>query len=336
MYDVYYTTGYGNKVGAGSDLWVNNWIECVAPKLTKKSVLLIHRSKPKNYEEGNELPLSVFWQSDDPIKFDEMLDECENIHILHGHYYPSHGLIRNLNKIKSYVMHNSIDLSLKAGLFSDAPGVQHFGADSEWENNIIEKAEKRIWVGVFDTPKHANYKFENIPNYYEFIHNKKLSDSTIVGFAARTETRKRVWYLENIKSVIFTNAKILRDIWEKKYGCDFRKSKVYNFDWQFHTNFFEMDWGIAHCAFNYEPFGYGIFQAVDWGKLPIISNTWNPDFGYPFRADNKKEFENCVENIKKLSYEEKEIHFNKIKMFLSDNYSDKELWTKRLLDIYIS
>ena len=336
MYDVYYTTGFGNKVGAGSDVWVNNWIENIAPKLKRKSVLLIHRSKPTNYEEGNKLPLSVFWQSDDPIKFDEMLDECERIHILHGHYYPSQGLFRNLDKVKSYVMHNSIDLSLKAGLFSDAPGIQHFGADSEWENNILDKSEKRIWIGVFDTPKHSKYEFINIPNYYEFVHNKQLSDSTIVGFAARTETRKRVWYLENIKSILFTNAKILRDVWEKKYGCNFRKSRVYNFNWEFHTNFFEMDWGIAHCAFNYEPFGYGIFQSVDWGKLPILSKTWNPEFEYPFRADSKEEFEKCVTDIINLSCDDKLLWFNNIKKYLKDTYSNKDLWTKQLLDIYNS
>ena len=47
MYDVYYTTGFGNKVGAGSDVWVNNFVEHVVPHLTVKPILLIHRKKPE-------------------------------------------------------------------------------------------------------------------------------------------------------------------------------------------------------------------------------------------------------------------------------------------------
>ena len=44
MYDVYYTTGFGNKVGAGSDVWVNNFVEYVVPHLKVKPILLIHLS----------------------------------------------------------------------------------------------------------------------------------------------------------------------------------------------------------------------------------------------------------------------------------------------------
>ena len=45
-YDVYYSTGGGSMVGGGADVWVNNWIEEIAPHLKVKPKLLIHRTKP--------------------------------------------------------------------------------------------------------------------------------------------------------------------------------------------------------------------------------------------------------------------------------------------------
>ena len=51
MYDVYYTTGGGPWVNAGTDTWVNLWMELVAPKLEVKPILLLHRNKPNGYED---------------------------------------------------------------------------------------------------------------------------------------------------------------------------------------------------------------------------------------------------------------------------------------------
>ena len=45
-YDVYYATGGGPIVQGGSDVWVNHWIDDVAPKLDVKPILLIHRGEP--------------------------------------------------------------------------------------------------------------------------------------------------------------------------------------------------------------------------------------------------------------------------------------------------
>ena len=48
--DVYYTTGGGPWVNAGTDMWVNDFLENIVPHLKVRPVLLIHRTKP----EGNE------------------------------------------------------------------------------------------------------------------------------------------------------------------------------------------------------------------------------------------------------------------------------------------
>ena len=46
VYDVYYSTGGGDLDYGGADLWVNHWIENIAPKLKVKPVLAIHRKSP--------------------------------------------------------------------------------------------------------------------------------------------------------------------------------------------------------------------------------------------------------------------------------------------------
>jgi hypothetical protein len=232
-------------------------------------------------------------------------------------------------------MHNSIDMSLKAGLFSEAPGIQHYGADSEWETNIIKSVKKRIWIGLFKTPKHGLYDFIDIPNYYSFENNLELNDSNKVGFAARTETRKRVWYLENIDCYLFTTLKVLNDVWEKGYGVNFKRAKRYIFDYSKLDWFYRLDWGISHSCFNYEPFGYSIFQAVDYGKLPILSKDWMKEWDYPYRAETKTEFENIIKEIKNTDYETKKEWFNKLKSYMM-NYSDRDKWVNSLLDIYNS
>ena len=84
----------------------------------------------------------------------------------------------------------------------------------------------------------------------------------------------------------------------------------------------------------HEPFGYGIFEAVDYGKIPIIHTNWCEDLEYPYRASSKKQFKDIYIRLSKTSYEEKEKWFNKIKSFMIERFSDKEEWKKQLLNIY--
>ncbi len=74
VYDVYYTTGGGPWVNTGSDIWVNLWIELIAPKLDIKPILLIHRNKPKGHEDY-EFPIETYWHGEDIQKFEKKLAE---------------------------------------------------------------------------------------------------------------------------------------------------------------------------------------------------------------------------------------------------------------------
>ena len=95
-----------------------------------------------------------------------------------------------------------------------------------------------------------------------------------------------------------------------------------------------MNWGISHSCFSNEPFGYSIFESVDYGKLPILNKNWCNELDYPYRASNKKEFRYIYDSIVNDSYETKLYWFNTLKEYLIKNFSDKESWIRELLNIY--
>ena len=329
MYDVYYTTGGGPWVNAGTDTWVNLWMELVAPKLDVKPILLLHRNKPEGHEDY-KFPIEAYWHGDD-IEFAENL--CKNarrINILHGHYTPMKVIEENLDKIHSNVLHNSVDHIIKSQVGTDAYFGWHPYIDSSWEEKVNEYSTHNIWIGVYD----ILIENKNIPNFYEFKHNLPLSESNNLGFTARCEGRKNPHYLDGLKSFIFTNSFHFKTVWKGFGKYDYSKSKIYHYDSKFKDTFYNMDWGLSHSAFSSEPFGYSIFEAVDRGKLPIIHSTWCKDFEYPYRVSCKKDFVNIYSSIKDSSYSEKNKWFTLLKEYMVDNYSNKDRWVNDLLTIY--
>jgi hypothetical protein len=329
VYDVYYTTGGGPWVNAGSDTWVNLWMELIAPKLDVKPILLIHRNKPKGHEDY-QFPIETYWHGDDIDKFEELCKGARRINILHGHYTPMKCIVDNKDKIHSNILHNSVDHILKSQVVTDASLGWHPYLSSEWEKEVNEWSTHTIWVGLFD----ILFPNKNISNFYEFKHNLELSDSNSLGFAARCEGRKNPHYLDGLKSYIFTNSVEFNAIWKNGAKIDTTNAKIYHYTSEFKDIFYNMDWGISHSAFTSEPFGYSIFEAVDRGKLPIIHTNWCKDLNYPYRASSKKEFFDIYTKITNTSYEEKLNWFNIIKKYMKDNYTNKDLWINSLLDIY--
>ncbi len=329
MYDVFYTTGGGPWVNAGSDIWVNLWMELVAPKLDVKPILLIHRNKPSGHEDY-QFPIETHWHGDDIQKFEELCNGARRINILHGHYTPMKPIVDNKHKIHSNVLHNSVDHILKSQILSDVPIGWHPYLSSDWESDVIEYSKHNIWVGLYDI-LHKNVK---IPNFYEFKLELPLSESNKIGFAARSEGRKNPHYLDRLPSLIFTNSVEFNLLWKNGVKIDLSKSKIYHYNSEFKDKFYNMNWGISHSAFTSEPFGYSIFEAVDRGKLPIIHTNWCKDFDYPYRASSKKEFSDIYSEITSQSYETKLFWFNKIKTFMKRNFTDKDYWIESLLDIY--
>ena len=329
MYDVYYTTAGGPWFNSGADIWVTEWIKEVAPHLDVKPLLLFHRKKPVNYEE---FPIDIehIWETNE-AEIDRILKGARKIHILHGHYTPTTAIHNNLERIDSIVFHNLTKVSLMAQMQKEE--YLHWYGNWEYESELINKIKNKIWVGLYHFP----YQTENlyhIPNCYEFIKNKKLLDSFNIGFAARAEGRKNPEYMDGLPSFISTNSETFNKYYKQKYGFKFEKSKIYKFDFKFKERFYNLDWGISHSCFDYEPFGYGIFEAVDYGKLPILNENWHVPLDYKYKAKDKDSFVKIYEEICRDDFETRKTEFNKLKEWMIKHFSDKQLWKQKLLDIY--
>ena len=105
VYDVYYSTGGGSLVYGGSDVWVNNWLREVAPKLDYPSKLLIHRRNPNNIKIDFDSPIEIVWQGDHPRDFEEIAAKSRKIHVLHGYYTPHKIIEHNKDKIEYLATH---------------------------------------------------------------------------------------------------------------------------------------------------------------------------------------------------------------------------------------
>ena len=311
--DIYYSTGGKNLVGGGSDVWVNHWVDEIQPKLDRPSKLVIHQ--------------------DNDVKKD--LDEADRIHILHGYYTPNQVVLDYKDKIYSNVMHVELKKSLNAHKDLELPLLKHFNASIEYEKDILNIAKKTIWIGLYESSYHNDYDIIDIPNFYEFKGDSKAVESNRVGFCSRMETRKAPHFLENIPSYFFTRVDHFQE-WREKLRLEFNKSKLYQFRWERLESFLQRDdWGISHSAHIYEPFGYSIFQAVDYGKIPILSEDWLHEIEYPFRASTKEDFEECWKQICKLDVNQRQDYIDYLKDKLI-KFTDKKQWVDKYLEIYNS
>ena len=94
------------------------------------------------------------------------------------------------------------------------------------------------------------------------------------------------------------------------------------------------NWGIFHGAYFKEPFGYSIFQAIDYGKLPIINLDWAPEVNYRYRAETKMEFDKMVKTILRDSYETRLENFMRLKSYMLQ-FDDVEKWVDDIRNILL-
>ena len=311
--DIYYSTGGKNLVGGGSDVWVNHWVDEIQPKLDRPSKLVIHQ--------------------DNDVRKD--LDEADRIHILHGYYTPNQVVLDYKDKIYSNVMHVELKKSLNAHKDLELPLLKHFNASIEYEKDILNIAKKTIWIGLYESSYHNNYDIIDIPNFYEFNEGGITIDSNRVGFCSRMETRKAPHFLNDIDSYFFTNVEHFA-WWRENLNYNFTKTKLFQFQYKNLKKFLRRDdWGISHSAHIHEPFGYSIFQAVDYGKIPILSEDWLHEIEYPFRASTKEDFEECWKQICKLDVNQRQDYIDYLKDKLI-KFTDKKQWVDKYLEIYNS
>ena len=330
-YDVYYSTGGVSNIGGGSDVWVRHWIDEIAPKLNKAFYLIIDRNK---LDTDRDVGIKAIYRNHPD--FNKILDGAEKIHILHGYYEPTKVILDNADKIETNIMHCSLYKSLRAHHDLGLSWLKHFSAEDSWEKEMLDIAKKTIWIGLSDTIYHKDYDIIDIPNFYEFKNDMKfVAMNNTVGFCSRMESRKAPHFLENIPSYFFTRVDHFQE-WKEKLGLKFNKTRLYQYRWEKLESFLQReDWGISHSAHIYEPFGYSIFQAVDYGKLPILSEDWLPGIAYPFRASTKEKFEEVYEEMCSVQLAGRQALLQHLKSHLL-KYNNKEDWVDKYLEIYNS
>ena len=365
-YDVYVATEVGNVSNGGISKWIDDWVNNVAPYLIVKPILLIeveqedewinyvkqfvdviHRPGSSwEYEYTmSQLPIANYFSLPDRRTIDMIIKGARKFHLLS---YPlpimMYGNSKNWSsekmrkvydrKIDSVCIHSLESQTLKyqqklKKFTKKSLGYQQKSIN--FQNTLINESEMSIWIGL-DNEKDFNL---NIPNVYEFKYNLDANSSNVVGFPARCEPRKNLHFLQKIKSIALTSESSFKETftdYKNKVNFsniiieDYRVDKIDDF---YRRN----DWGISHSCFEDEPFGYSIFQSIDYGKIPVIHKNWCKDMKYPFRASTQKQFEKQIAEISNLSVEDRNTYLGDLRKYLSQ-YSSVEKWRDSLLSIY--
>ena len=102
------TTGCGNTIQGGADIWTNYFIEEVWKRLKsrKRWKLIIDSKKPADFEPTS-LPEDLDWHfhGDDPSLTEDLLEECTEIYYLHSHYHKREHIWKYENKFKLIFVH---------------------------------------------------------------------------------------------------------------------------------------------------------------------------------------------------------------------------------------
>jgi len=324
------TTGFGNVIQGGADIWVNHFIDLILPQLSDDYFIFVDGRRP----EGFETSLTNYhFHYDDWIKSEKLLEDCEEIHFLHANYHKRQHLWKHKDKWGNIFVHAYLPDMLKYG-----DSVKQFNTNINEDDfyELLHYCKKRIWIGNNDSQLFKDYptNTHTVTNFYEFKQDKLINvNSKKVAFTSRIESRKNVHYLDGIEGLVLSNQYDWKNITETT-DYDFSKIKFYQWDINIHENFMNLDWGISHCCHTNEPFGYNIFQAVDWGKLPIIHTDWG-DVDYRYKANDKQSFGYAYGNILRDTPMQRTKEFIKLKKYLK-KFDNKETWTKKIIVFFNS
>ena len=323
------TTGFGNIIQGGADIWVNNFIELVLPKLRESYIIFVDGKKPNGFIPNYEY---FHFHNDDVLKSERLLKECDEIIFLHANYHHRPHLWQYRNKWSTIFVHAYLPDMLKYG---DSTKQFQTNIDTKAVDDLMKFCKQRIWIGLTDSQLFTDYPKNTItiPNFYEFKNNfllEKLTDSKI-GFTSRIESRKNVHYMDNHRGFVLSSKYDWKNIVDtNKYN--FSGIRYYQWDTKILDLFMKKDWSISHSCHTNEPFGYSIFQAVDYGKLPILHSDWG-DVDYKYRASSKEEFDSMVEIICRDSYEEQLDNWIRLSEWMM-KYHNKWAWRDKVKKLF--
>ena len=183
--------------------------------------------------------------------------------------------------------------------------------------------------------EYPNYTY-NIPNFYEFKNNVPLTthrENGKVGFASRIESRKCIHWMNGLEGYALTSQMDLQNLRDTT-TYSLPKVNLYQWDPKIHHQFMLKNWGIFHGAYFKEPFGYSIFQAVDYGKIPVINKDWAEEVEYDYRASTMNEFKKVVNKIQHDPIEKVEKNFNNLKDYMK-KFDNKEEWIDKIRSVIL-
>lgn len=335
-YDILVTTGCGNTIQGGADIWTNHFLNEIYPIIskTKNYKVLVDSKRPKNWDVTyfkHINGISISFYGDSHSNTIKLLEKCDKIHFLHPNYHKRYHLWKFKEKFETIFVH-AYPREIKNALKS-LPEINRIqlgtNINEKWYDEFLTYFKKIIWIG--NNPTELKFT-HNIFNFYEFKNNLNLTENTKLGFTSRAETRKCIHWLNNHKGYALTNiydVQNLKDVSEFKL----KNIKIYQWDNEYLHKFMLKNWGIFHGAHFKEPFGYSIFQAVDYGKLPIIHTDWGIECDYKYRVSSKKEFDICIDTILSDSYEIRQYEWIKLKNYLQ-TFDNKTSWIKQILKLF--
>ena len=323
------TTGFGNIIQGGADVWTNHFIDLVLPQLTDDYFIFIDGRKPVGFETSLT---NYHFHYDNNNKSEQLLEDCTEIHFLHANYHKREHLWKHKDKWGNIFVHAYLPDMLKYG---DSTKQFQTNIDTEAVDDLMKYCKQRIWIGLTDSQLFTDYPDNTItiPNFYEFKNDfllQRLTDSKI-GFTSRIESRKNVHYLDKHRGFVLSGKYDWKNIVETN-EYDFNDIKFYQWNSNILDSFMKKDWSISHSCHTNEPFGYSIFQAVDYGKLPILHSNWG-DVDYKYRASSKKEFDSMVEIICRDSYEEQLDNWVRLSEWMM-KYDNKWEWRDKIKNLF--
>ena len=319
------TTGFGNIIQGGADIWVNHFIDLVLPKLKDEYIIFVDGKRPVGFETKLK---NFHFHGDDSKRSEELLEECDTIHFLHANYHKREHLWKHKDKWGIIFVHAYLPDMLKYG-----DSVKQFNTNVNEDEflELLHHCRKRIWIGNNPSQLHEDFPIRTytVTNFYEFKQNK-LADvqHKKIGFTSRIESRKNVHYLDGFEGLVLSNRYDWKNITETT-DYDFSKIKFYQWDINIHEQFMKLDWDISHCCHTNEPFGYNIFQAVDWGKIPIIHTDWGK-IDYRYKANDKESFGYAYGNILRDTPMQRTKEFIKLKRYLQ-KFDNKSKWVEKII-----
>lgn len=327
---VFVTTGCGNIIQGGADMWTNNFIELVLPHLSEYYIL-VDSKKPIGWKDTYHLEKNgkLHFHLENEEKTDFILRVCNEIHFLHANYHKREHLWKHKDKWGTIFVQAYLPDMLDYG---DSLRQFNTSVVEEDVDYLLTHCKKRIWIG--NNPSRIFNKFvtETITNFYEFKQNKPLNKiNNKLGFTSRIESRKNVHYLDGLPSYVLSGYYDWKNISETN-RFDFSKVKYFKWNIDILESFMNLKWSISHSCHTNEPFGYSIFQAVDWGKLPILDEDWG-EVDYKYRASTKQEFKEVYETILSDNNETHLKEFNNLKQYLK-SFDDKNRWSSEVVSIF--